>query len=108
MYPHSAQQQKKREKITFLEQVQYLMPIIPVTQEVKMGKIMGVISLSKKLVRPISTNKSGMVVYRYNPSYARGIHRMIAVQSLPWVKNMSPYLKNNLKAKKEMRERIKW
>jgi hypothetical protein len=44
----------------------------------------------------ISTNKPGVVVHTWHPSYVGCINRKIVIQAHPG-KNMSPYMKNKAK-----------
>jgi hypothetical protein len=55
------------------------MPVIPTVQRQRSRRSWFKASLGKKLVRPISINKPGMMVHICNPSYMGGIHRRIVV-----------------------------
>jgi hypothetical protein len=69
--------------------------VVPVTWKAQIRRIMVTDqSRGKKLARPISTNKLGMVTCTCHPSYARSINGRITIQ-VDLGKNAKPYLKNN-------------
>jgi hypothetical protein len=71
------------------------MPIVPVTQEVEIRRLMvQVQSMEKVSETSHLNNKPGMVVYACHPSYAGGMNRRIAVQSS--LGKTSLFKKNNL------------
>jgi hypothetical protein len=66
-------------------QAWWCIPAISAILEGEMGMIKA--SPSKKLARPISTNKLGMVMNICNPSYAGGIGRRLQAKARPYLKN---------------------
>jgi hypothetical protein len=67
---------KRREILSYttkwihLSEAQWLMPVIPVTQEAEVCRITVAGQPGQKLVRAISTNKKvGVVMYACHPSY---------------------------------------
>jgi hypothetical protein len=78
-----------------LSQVQWLIPVIPTTQEAEIGRITVQGQPRQKVSEtPIPIKKSGVVLGACNPSYIEGINRRIMVQ-VGQGKNMRPYSKNN-------------
>jgi hypothetical protein len=61
--------------------VGWLKPIIAATQEAKHRRITFHLPQAEIKKDPITGNKLVMVVCACNPSYVRGIHRSIIVQS---------------------------
>jgi hypothetical protein len=70
-----------------LGQAWQLMTVIPATVEVKIGRIMVIVSLKKKVVSPYFSNKPGVVQTTVNPNYVGDIGRRIMVQVWPQVKS---------------------
>jgi hypothetical protein len=67
-------------------------PVLPAAWKGRMGGLWFKAIPTKMLVDHISTNKTGMVVCVYNPSYTRGIGVRIVVQVGQGM-NVRPYQK---------------
>jgi hypothetical protein len=59
------------------------MPVIPATQEVEIRRTVAWGQLGQEVSKTFSTNRLGMAVHTYNPSYLGGIGRRITFWDAP-------------------------
>jgi hypothetical protein len=82
-----------------IDQLWWLTPIIPATEEAETGGLWFKASPGKKLARPHLINKPVVVVLVCNPSYLGSIGGRLVILSPVVPVKVKPYLKNKLKPK---------